>query len=61
MSGKYNITGNETCTVPDTSEKCDFSIRRYFSDAKIYTVVVVIYNDLGKTVYPIVVTVYEGT
>lgn len=58
--GKYNITGNETCLNPDISEKCEFPVNRYFIDSGIQTVVIIIYNDLGKVVNPVTVTVYEG-
>lgn len=61
FSGKYNITGNETCIVPDMSEKCEFPIRRFFIEPKSYTVVIVIYNEVSKLVSPITVTVYKVT
>lgn len=61
FEGVYNITGNETCEVPppDSSDQCMFPIRRYFPKQHKYTIVIVIYNDVGKTVSPVTVTVYE--
>ncbi|KAK5642172.1 hypothetical protein RI129_008339 [Pyrocoelia pectoralis] len=61
FEGMYNVTGNETCDVPppDSSDRCEFPIRRYFPKQQKYTVVIVIYNDVAKIVSPVTVTVYE--
>lgn len=58
--GQHNVTGNESCISPESLEKCEFSINRYFIDAKLYTVAIVLSNEVNKIVYPVVVTVYEG-
>lgn len=58
--GIYNITGNETCYSPDTTAQHEFPITRYFSEDKQHTIVIVIYNDVGKVVSPVTVTVYTG-
>ncbi|XP_018334440.1 uncharacterized protein LOC108743381 [Agrilus planipennis] len=55
----YNITGNETCLSPDTSEKCEFSIRHYFKSPEMYTAIIVIFNDVGKIISPVTITVYK--
>lgn len=59
--GDYNVTGNETCVVFDTSERCQFPIRRYFSQPGTHTVIIVVFNDVGKSVSPVKVTVYKDT
>lgn len=59
--GDYNVTANETCMVFDTSERCRFPIRRYFSQPGTHTVVIVVFNDVGKAVSPVKVTVYKDT
>ncbi|KAF5281077.1 hypothetical protein FQA39_LY17902 [Lamprigera yunnana] len=61
FEGVYNVTGNETCDVPppDTSDQCEFPIKRYFSRSAKYTIVLVIYNDVAKMVSPVTVTIYE--
>lgn len=59
--GVYNVTGNETCDFPppDSSDKCEFPIKRFLRVPQKYTIVIVIYNDVGKIVSPVTVTVYE--
>ncbi|KAK4876862.1 hypothetical protein RN001_009368 [Aquatica leii] len=61
FEGVYNVTGNETCDVPppDTSDECEFPIKRYFQKPQKYTIAIVIYNDVAKIVSPVTVTVYE--
>ncbi|KAF2899329.1 hypothetical protein ILUMI_06843 [Ignelater luminosus] len=63
FEGIYNVTGNETCDVPqpDSSDKCEFVIERFLRKPQKYTIAIVIYNDVGKIVSPVTVTVYEVT
>lgn len=62
FEGIYNVTGNETCDVPqpDSSDKCEFVIERFLRKPQKYTIAIVIYNEVGKIVSPVTVTVYEG-
>ncbi|XP_034936178.1 uncharacterized protein [Chelonus insularis] len=59
--GNYNITGNETCEKGSRLESCNFSITHYFLDPTVYTIVVILKNDISKLVYPLTINIYEVT
>ncbi|XP_012251514.2 uncharacterized protein LOC105683477 [Athalia rosae] len=59
--GTYNITGNETCGESDQLESCKFAIVRYFLEPGLYTIVVVLENDVSKQIQPLLITVYSAT
>ncbi|KOB66712.1 Uncharacterized protein OBRU01_20873 [Operophtera brumata] len=58
--GQYNVTGNETCPVKSRTTSNVFPIIHYFSDSDQHTVVVVIENDIGKSVSRVTV-MYTGS
>lgn len=54
----YNITGNETCLLPYTLDKCEFPINRFYYDEKPHSVVIIIFNDVSKEITSVAITVY---
>lgn len=58
--GEYNITGNETCTSPTTTIANSFPLVHYFSDSDKHTVVVIIENEIGKSVAKSTINIYKG-
>lgn len=60
FQGKYNITGNETCTHSDELTTSNFSIIHYFLEPSIYTILVILKNDVSATVHPITINIYKG-
>jgi hypothetical protein len=55
----YNHTGNETCGSPSETNECDFDIIRYLSDPGIYTLLIIIGNDVSHFVNQSTVNVYK--
>lgn len=59
--GKYNVTGNETCDNGDHLHSCNFSIIHYFLEPSVYTILVILNNDVSKQVYPLTINIYKVT
>ena len=62
ISGKYNVTGNETCSrdsevILDT---CKFSFNHYFLDAAEYTILIILSNDVSTEVHPLAVNIVKS-
>lgn len=60
-SGIYNATGDETCITSRVSDICKFTVTHYFSESGTYTIVLIISNDVSKTIKPVAINVYEVT
>ncbi|CAH2037364.1 unnamed protein product, partial [Iphiclides podalirius] len=58
--GQYNITGNETCNYKTRTVTNAFPLVHYFSDSDQHTVVVVVENDVGKTVSRATINIYKA-
>lgn len=58
--GKYNVTGNETCNNIDNLYSCNFSIIHYFLEPSIYTILIILNNDVSKQIYPLTINIYKG-
>lgn len=58
--GKYNVTGNETCDSGVSLYSCNFSITHYFLEPSVYTILVILSNDVSKQVYPLTINIYKG-
>ncbi|KOC65829.1 hypothetical protein WH47_10291 [Habropoda laboriosa] len=59
--GKYNITGNETCDSGDHLYSCNFSIIHYFLEPSVYTILIMLNNDVSKQIYPLTINIYKVT
>ncbi|XP_074098754.1 uncharacterized protein LOC141527257 isoform X2 [Cotesia typhae] len=59
--GNYNITGNETCDNGEKLNSCNFSISHYFLDPTVYTILIILKNDVSVHVYPLTINIYEAT
>ncbi|KAK0072889.1 hypothetical protein PV325_010644 [Microctonus aethiopoides] len=59
--GTYNITGNETCENGDIIQSCNFTITHYFLDSNVYTILMILKNDIGTQIYPLTINIYEVT
>ncbi|CAL7941267.1 unnamed protein product [Xylocopa violacea] len=59
--GKYNITGNETCDNGVHLDSCNFSIIHYFLEPSVYTILIVLNNDVSKQIYPLTINIYKVT
>ncbi|XP_014295395.1 location of vulva defective 1 isoform X1 [Microplitis demolitor] len=59
--GNYNITGNETCDNGELLNSCNFSISHYFLDPNVYTIIMILKNDVSVHVYPLTINIYEVT
>ncbi|XP_076644216.1 uncharacterized protein LOC143354205 isoform X2 [Halictus rubicundus] len=59
--GKYNITGNETCNSVDHLRSCNFSIIHYFLEPSVYTILIIMNNDVSKEIYPMTINIYKVT
>ncbi|XP_076756930.1 uncharacterized protein LOC143427022 [Xylocopa sonorina] len=57
--GKYNITGNETCDNGVHISSCNFSIIHYFLEPSVYTILIVLNNDVSKQIYPLTINIYK--
>ncbi|OAD58448.1 hypothetical protein WN48_11102 [Eufriesea mexicana] len=59
--GKYNITGNETCSSGINLYSCNFSIIHYFLEPSVYTILIILNNDVSKQIYPLTINIYKVT
>ncbi|XP_043280712.1 uncharacterized protein [Venturia canescens] len=57
--GQYNVTGNETCKEGIFLPTCNFSIVHYFLEPSVYTIVVILDNEVSKQVYPVTINIYN--
>jgi hypothetical protein len=62
MSGKFLafFTGNETCAHLASTTDSQFSIKHYFRDPSLYTVLIILKNDVSKVVTKVGINIYEG-
>ncbi|XP_012148190.1 uncharacterized protein LOC100879796 isoform X2 [Megachile rotundata] len=59
--GKYNVTGNETCDNGTPLYSCNFSIIHYFLEPSVYTILIILDNDVSKQIYPLTINIYKVT
>lgn len=59
--GNYNVTGNETCENGVRLNSCNFSIMHYFLEPSVYTILIVLNNDVSKQIYPVTINIYKVT
>ncbi|KAF0309071.1 Transmembrane protein 130 [Amphibalanus amphitrite] len=59
-TGRYNVTGNETCSNPIPTDDCTVPILRYLRDNGTYTAVSVLSNAVSRRVTPVAITVYTA-
>lgn len=59
--GHYNVTGNETCENGLWLQSCTFNITHYFLDPTVYTILMILKNDVSTQVYPLTINIYEGS
>ncbi|XP_014472594.1 PREDICTED: uncharacterized protein LOC106743348 [Dinoponera quadriceps] len=59
--GKYNITGNETCDNVEPLPTCNFSIIHYFLEPSVYTIIIVLNNEVSTQIYPLTINIYKVT
>ncbi|CAL1687058.1 unnamed protein product [Lasius platythorax] len=59
--GKYNVTGNETCNNAEQLRSCSFSILHYFLEPSVYTILIILNNEVNKQVYPLTINIYKVT
>ncbi|CAG4983039.1 unnamed protein product [Colias eurytheme] len=59
--GQYNVTGNETCSMKSRTTTNIFPLVHYFSDSEQHTVVVVIENEVGKSVSRATINIYKAS
>ncbi|XP_031787515.1 A-agglutinin anchorage subunit isoform X2 [Nasonia vitripennis] len=58
--GKYNVTGNETCSQDsDKLETCKFNFEHYFLEPLEYTVLIILGNEVSKEIHPVAVNIYK--
>ncbi|XP_069695665.1 uncharacterized protein [Periplaneta americana] len=60
FTGSYNVTGNETCPTLISTD-CQFSVIHYFREPSMYTLLIIIRNDVSKVVNKVGINVYEVT
>ncbi|XP_012220832.1 uncharacterized protein [Linepithema humile] len=60
-SGKYNVTGNETCDSVDHLHSCSFPILHYFLEPSVYTILIILNNNVSKQIYPVTINIYKVT
>lgn len=58
--GKYNVTGNETCDNIEHLRTCNFSIIHYFLEPSVYTILIVLNNEVSTQIYPLTINIYKG-
>jgi len=59
--GKYNATGNETCDYVDLNlHSCNFSIIHYFLEPGVYTILIILNNEVSTQIYPLTINIYKG-
>lgn len=54
------FTGNETCTYSVVTTDCQFAVKHYFRDPSLYTVLIILKNDVSKVVTKVGINIYEG-
>ncbi|KYQ56453.1 hypothetical protein ALC60_04530 [Trachymyrmex zeteki] len=59
--GKYNTTGNETCDNVDHLYSCNFSISHYFLQPGVYTILIILNNEVSTQIYPLTINIYKVT
>ncbi|XP_032669375.1 uncharacterized protein LOC116843236 isoform X2 [Odontomachus brunneus] len=59
--GKYNVTGNETCDNIEHLHTCNFPIVHYFLEPSIYTILIVLNNEVSTQIYPLTINIYKVT
>ncbi|KYM94803.1 hypothetical protein ALC62_14398, partial [Cyphomyrmex costatus] len=59
--GKYNVTGNETCNNVDYLQLCNFSIKHYFLEPSVYTLLIILNNEVNTQIYPLTINIYKVT
>ncbi|XP_050464993.1 uncharacterized protein LOC126858579 [Cataglyphis hispanica] len=59
--GKYNVTGNETCNNVEHLNSCNFSIFHYFLQPSVYTILIVLNNEVSTQIYPLTINIYKVT
>lgn len=60
--GKYNMTGNETCEIGNIEHLrfCNFPILHFFLEPSVYTILIILDNEVSKQIYPVTVNIYKG-
>ncbi|GFG31677.1 hypothetical protein Cfor_04834 [Coptotermes formosanus] len=61
LSGSYNVTGNETCAHFTPTVESQFAIKHYFREPSLYTVLIILKNDVSKVVTKVGINIYEVT
>ncbi|XP_053976339.1 uncharacterized protein LOC128875053 isoform X1 [Hylaeus volcanicus] len=56
---KYNVTGNETCATGVYLNSCNFSIIHFFLEPSVYTILIIMNNDVSKHIYPLTINIYK--
>ncbi|XP_071560811.1 uncharacterized protein [Temnothorax nylanderi] len=59
--GKYNATGNETCDNMEHLYFCNFSIVHYFLEPSVYTILIILNNEVSTQIYPLTINIYKVT
>ncbi|XP_066599232.1 uncharacterized protein [Prorops nasuta] len=59
--GIYNSTGNETCGEVVKFDYNNFSISHYFLEPSVYTILVILANDVSTQIYPLTINIYKVT
>lgn len=59
--GDYNITGNETCDDGVQLHSCNFSILHYFLEPSVYTILVILKNDVSNHISRLTINIYKVT
>jgi len=54
------FTGNETCAHFAPTTDSQFAIKHYFRDPSLYTVLIILKNDVSKVVTKVGINIYEG-
>lgn len=54
------VAGNETCPTYAVRSHCQFLVMHYFREPSLYTVLIIIRNDVSKIVTKVGINVYEG-
>jgi hypothetical protein len=54
------FTGNETCAHFTPTVESQFAIKHYFREPSLYTVLIILKNDVSKVVTKVGINIYEG-
>ena len=54
------FAGNETCAHFAPTTDSQFAIKHYFRDPALYTVLIILKNDVSKVVTKVGINIYEG-